>query len=147
VALLTSVVRRGLKVVPAVLNCRIGDCTVRRLDVVAMFASLWLLASMIIDAVTPKELTVYMIGATTAPAFFILAVVYSRRFPKLDFAIIVATLWMITLMVIEFITPKPLSLIVAAIAIVPPAVVGCVINYRHWRSSRSDRPKPAQPTS
>ena len=40
----------------------------RHLDVAVMFASLWLLASMVIDAVTPQELTVYMIGATIAPA-------------------------------------------------------------------------------
>jgi hypothetical protein len=37
----------------------------RRFDVAAMFASLWLLASMIVDIATPKELTVYMIGAAT----------------------------------------------------------------------------------
>ena len=140
-------VGRGLKVVPAVLNCRIGDHTVRQLDVAAMFASLWLLASMIIDALTPKELTVYMIGAATAPAFLILALVYWRRLPKLDFAIIVATLWMTTLMVLEFITPKPLSLIMAAIAIAPPVLVGCVINYRRWRNSKRDRHRPAEPSS
>lgn len=129
------------------LNCRIEDRAVRQIDVAAMFASLWLLASMIIDAVTPRELTVCMIGAATAPAFLILAFTYWRRFPKLDFAIIIATLWMITLMVLEFITPKPLSLIMAAIAIAPPVMVGCVINYRRWRGSRGDRPRPAQPSA
>jgi hypothetical protein len=139
--------RRGLKVIAAVLNCRIGDRAVRHLDVAAMFASLWLLASMIIDAVTPKELTVYMIGAATAPAFLILAFAYWRKYPKLDFGILVATLWLITLMVLEFITPKPLSLMMAAIAIAPAVIVGCVINYGRWRSSRRDRPRPAQPSS
>ena len=41
----------------------------RHLDVAVMFASLWLLASMLIDVLTPKELTVYMIGAAIAPFF------------------------------------------------------------------------------
>ena len=46
-----------------VLTCRTGDSAVRRIDIAAMFVSLWLLASMVIDVLTPKELTVYMIGA------------------------------------------------------------------------------------
>ena len=41
-------------------------------DVAAMFGSLWLLAAMVIDAATPPELTVYMIGAA------IMVVVYSQ---------------------------------------------------------------------
>jgi hypothetical protein len=137
---------RGLKLALAVLNCRIGDCAVRRFDVAAMFVSLWLLASMIIDALTPKELTVYMIGAVTAPAFLILAIVYWRRLPKLDFAIILATLWMITVMVLEFITPRPLSLIMTLVASAPLVMVGCVVNYRRWRHSRISWPKSGPPS-
>src|SRR5689334_18594220 len=68
---------------------------VRRFDVVAVFGSLWLLASMVIDAVTPKELTVYMIGAAIAPATAILAILYWLKAPWLDFAVIFATLWMV----------------------------------------------------
>src|SRR5262249_40991415 len=49
-----------------VLNCR-TEAGVRHFDVAAMFASLWLLTSMVIDAVTPRELSVYMIGAAIAP--------------------------------------------------------------------------------
>jgi hypothetical protein len=41
-------------------NCRTG-AGMRRFDVVTMYVSLWLLASMVIDIATPKELTVYMI--------------------------------------------------------------------------------------
>jgi hypothetical protein len=136
---------RGLKQVLAVLNCRIGDGAVRQLDVAAMFVSLWLLASMIIDALTPKELTIYMIGAVIAPAFLILAIVYWLRLPKLDFTIIFATLWMITAMIIEFITPRPLSLAMMLVAIAPLVIVGCVLNYRRWRRSKSSRPKSSQP--
>jgi hypothetical protein len=124
-----------------------GDRAVRQLDVAAMFASLWLLVSMILDAVTPKELTVLMIGPATAPAFLILAVAYWRRVPKLDFAIMAATLWMATLMLLEFITPKPLSLIMAAIAIAPAVTVGCVVNFTRWRNLRSERARRAQPSS
>jgi hypothetical protein len=112
-----------------------------------MFASLWLLVSMTLDAVTPKELTVLMIGPATAPAFLILAVAYWRRVPKLDFAIMAATLWMATLMLLEFITPKPLSLIMAAIAIAPAVTVGCVVNFTRWRNLRSERARRAQPSS
>jgi phosphatidylserine synthase len=111
-----------------------------------MFVCLWLLASMIIDALTPKELTVYMIGGVTAPAFLILAIVYWRRLPKLDFAIIFATLWMITVMVLEFITPRPLSLSITLGAIAPLVIVGCVVNYRRWRRSKSNRPKSSRPS-
>ena len=118
----------------------------RQLDVAAMFVCLWLLASMIIDALTPKELTVYMIGGVTAPAFLILAMVYWRRLPKLDFAIIFATLWMITVMVLEFITPRPLSLSITLGAIAPLVIVGCVVNYRRWRRLKSNRPKSSRPS-
>ena len=64
----------------------------RRFDVVAMFASLWLLASMVIDVATPKELTVFMIGAAIAPATGITALLYWARVPTLDFAVSFATL-------------------------------------------------------
>ncbi len=35
------------------------------LDIVAMFAALWLLASMVLDALTPKELTAIMIAVNS----------------------------------------------------------------------------------
>ena len=109
----------------------------RQLDVAAMFVSLWLLASMVIDALTPKELTVYMIAATIAPAVVILAVLYWKRVSKFDFTVAFATLWMTTWIVLELISPKPLSLLVVVIAVAPLVVVGAVINFRRWRRSRS----------
>ena len=38
------------------------------IDTAIMFAALWLLGSMVLDYLTPKELTVYMIAAASAPA-------------------------------------------------------------------------------
>jgi hypothetical protein len=107
----------------------------RRFDVVAMFASLWLLASMIIDIATPKELTVYMIGAATAPATVITALLYWLRVPRLDFAVSSTTLWLVSGMVIELITPKPLSPFIALAAFAPMAIVGIVIHFQNWRRS------------
>jgi hypothetical protein len=101
-----------------------------------MFVSLWLLASMVIDALTPKELTVYMIGAAIAPAVVILAVLYWKRVPRFDFAVAFATLWMTTWIVLELISPKPLSLFVVVIAVAPLLVVGAAINLRRWRRSK-----------
>jgi hypothetical protein len=112
---------------------------VKRFDVVAVFGSLWLLASMVIDAVTPKELTVYMIGATIAPATAILAVLYWLKVPGLDFAVIFATLWMVSGMVLEIVAPRALSPWVAGVAVAPLLIVGIVVNLQFLRRSR-DRP-------
>ena len=108
----------------------------RRFDVAAMFGSLWLLASMVIDAATPKELSVYMIGAAIAPATAISATLYWLRVPRTDFAVIFATLWMISVMVLELITPKPLSPLMVLIAFVPMVIVGIVLNFQYWRRAR-----------
>jgi len=110
---------------------------VRQLDVAAMFVSLWLLASMVIDVLTPKELTVYMIAATIAPAIAILAVLYWKRVSGFDFAVAFATLWMVSWIVLELISPKPLSLVVVVVAVAPLLIVGAVVNFRRWRRSRS----------
>jgi hypothetical protein len=101
-----------------------------------MFASLWLLASMVIDVITPPELTVYVIGATIAPAIVVLALLYWKRVSRFDFAIALATLWMVTWIVLELISPKPLSLLLTAAAAVPLLAVGAVVNLRRWRDSR-----------
>ena len=108
----------------------------RQLDVVAMFASLWLLASMVIDAVTPRELTVYMIGATIAPAIVILALLYWRRVPRFDLAVAFATLWMAAWIALELISPVPLSLLFLVVAIAPLGIVGAVVNFHRWRNLR-----------
>jgi hypothetical protein len=108
----------------------------RRFDVAAMFASLWLLASMIVDIATPKELTVYMIGAATAPATVITALLYWLRVPRLDFAVSFTTLWLVSGMAIELITPKPLSPFIAIAAAAPIVIVGVAIRFQNWRRSR-----------
>jgi hypothetical protein len=108
----------------------------RRFDVVTMYVSLWLLASMVIDIATPKELTVYMIGAAIAPAIAITALLHWLRVPRLDFAVSFATLWLVSGIVIELITPKPLSPLVALVAVAPMVIVGTVINFQCWRRLR-----------
>jgi len=111
-------------------NCRTS------FDLVAMSASLWLLASMVIDAATPKELNVYMIGAALAPMTAISTALWWLRVPLLDFSVVFATLWMASVMVLEIITPKPMSLLIAAIAVAPLLIVGTVINFQRWRCSK-----------
>jgi hypothetical protein len=106
---------------------------VRQLDVAVMFASLWLLASMVIDAITPPELTVYTIGATTAPAVVVMAILYLKRISRFDFAVALATLWMVTWIVLELVSPQPMSLLLAMVAILPLLAVGAVVNFRRWR--------------
>jgi hypothetical protein len=110
----------------------------RRFDIAAMFGSLWLLASMLIDAMTPKELTVYMIGAAIAPATVVSAILYWLRVPAIDFAVVFATLWMMSAMAIDLITPDPPSPVMAVVALAPLAIVGIVINLLSWL-----RPIPA----
>jgi hypothetical protein len=109
---------------------------VRQLDVAVMFASLWLLASMVIDAITPPELTVYAIAATTLPAVVIMAILYLKRISRFDFAVALAALWLVTWVVLELISPKPMSLLLAMAAIAPLLVVGVVVNFRRWREAR-----------
>ena len=46
----------------------------------------------------PKELTVYLIAAATGPAAFGTAICYFLRVPKVDFAMIVMALWLVTSM-------------------------------------------------
>ena len=108
----------------------------RQLDVVVMFASLWLLASMVVDAITPPELTVYTIAASIAPAMVILAFLYWKRVSRFDFAVALATLWLATWIILELVSPKPMSLLLAVAAAVPLLAVGAVVNFRRWRESR-----------
>ena len=91
---------------------------------------------MVVDIATPKELTVYMIGAAIAPAIAIAALLHWHGVPRLDFAVIFATLWLVSGIVIELITPKPLSPLVALVAVAPMVIVGTVINFQCWRRSR-----------
>ena len=109
----------------------------RRLDVAAMFGSLWLLASMVIDVLTPKELTVYMIGAAIAPPAVILAILYWKRVPRFDLIVAFGTLWMAAGIVLELITPKLLSPFAAMIAPTPLVITGVVIHFQRWSHSRA----------
>ena len=107
----------------------------KRFDAIIMFASLWLFASMVIDILTPKELTVYAIGAAIAPATAISALLYWFAVPRIDFAVCFSVLWMISGMVLELISPVPLSPLMIVVTIVPMVVVGTVINVQCWRRS------------
>ena len=108
----------------------------RHVDAAIMFVSLWLLASMLLDALTPKELNVYMIGAAIAPATAISAALYWLRVPKLDFAMVFSTIWMASEMVLEMVTPAPLSPIMSVVAVAPLLIVGIVINVQGRRRSK-----------
>jgi hypothetical protein len=105
-------------------------------DIAIMFAALWLLGSMVLDYLTPKELTIYMIAAATAPAVVGTALSYYLRFPQIDFLLILATLWLVAALTIEWISPVPLPgfLIVAAVA--PALIVGAILHWHRYRSSK-----------
>lgn len=111
----------------------------RHVDVIVMFVCLWLLASMLLDAVTPDEFSVYVIGAAIAPAMSISGILYWLRVPAIDFAIVFAVLWMTSEMALEMIAPKPLSQVMALVAIVPMLIVGTVLYIQRRR-----KPKPRQ---
>ena len=108
----------------------------KHLDAAIMFVSLWLLASMVLDAVTPKELSVYVIGAAIAPATAVSAALYWLRVPKLDFAVAFATVWMVSGMVLEMVTPSPFSPLALIVMVAPLVTVGIVINILGWRRSK-----------
>ena len=87
----------------------------RPVDVATMFGVLWLLGSMLVDVLTPKELTVYMIAAATAPGVIVVGLCYYLQFPMIDFTMILVTFWLAAAVAIGWISPKPLpSFIIAA---------------------------------
>jgi hypothetical protein len=113
------------------------------IDIVAMFAAIWLLASMVLDALTPKELTAVMIGAAIGPAVIITAVFYYLRVPRTDFAVLFACLWLISDIAIELISPKPLPNFLIVLGFVPALLVGAVLHWQRY-SGRHDRlPSPS----
>ncbi|SRR5579871_410164 len=105
----------------------------KRFDAIVMFVSLWLLASMVLDVLTPDELTVYAIGAALAPATLVSALLYWLGVPRIDFAVCFSVLWMVTGMVLELISPKPLSPYLIVVAVLPALIVGVAINVQRWR--------------
>ncbi|MDX6458861.1 MAG: hypothetical protein QOE55_2558 [Acidobacteriaceae bacterium] len=111
-------------------------CVRHPIDVAIMFAALWLLGSMVLDHLTPKELTVYMIAAATAPAVIGTALSYYLRFPAIDFVSISATLWLIAALTIEWISPVPLPGFMIGAALAPALVVGAILHWHRYRSRR-----------
>jgi hypothetical protein len=106
------------------------------MDTAVMSGALWLLAAMLIDALTPKELTVYMIGTVLAPAVIVGAVFYHLKLPSQDLAISLATSWLVSVMVIEWIAPKPISPYFMAAAVAPSILVGAWLHgSERWRRS------------
>src|SRR4030081_1038867 len=104
-----------------------------------MFAALWLLGSMVLDYLTPKELTVYMIAAATAPAVIGTGLSYYLRFAKIDFVLILATLWLVAARTIEWISPVPLPSFLIGAALAPALIVGAIL---HWHRYRSGQRRP-----
>jgi hypothetical protein len=105
------------------------------IDIIAMFAAIWLLASMVLDAVTPKELTAVMIAIAIGPAVVITAVFYYLRCPRTDFAVMFAALWLISDVAIAFISPKEFPYFLIVLGFVPAAIIGIVQRFqrRHER--------------
>ena len=113
------------------------------LDIVAMFAALWLLASMVLDALTPKELTAVMIGIAIGPAVVITAVFYYLRCPRTDFAVMFAALWLISDIAIAFISPKELPHLLIVLGFVPALLIGSVLHWQRFQHRHERLPAPS----
>jgi len=109
-------------------------CVRHPIDISIMFAALWLLGSMVLDYLTPRELTVYMIAAATAPAVIGTALSYYLRFPTVDFVLILATLWLVAALTIEWISPVPLPGFMIGAAVAPALIVGAILHWHRYRS-------------
>ena len=106
------------------------------LDTAVISGALWLLAAMLIDVLTPKELNASIIATVLAPAIIVGAVFYHLKLPGPDLAITLATLWLVSMMAIEWITPKPISPYFLIAAVVPAIVVGVWLHgTARWRRS------------
>jgi hypothetical protein len=106
------------------------------IDVATMFAALWLLVSIVLDYLTPKELTIYMIAAATAPAVIGTGVSYYLRFPRIDFVLILTTLWLVAALTIEWISPVPLPAFLIGAAVAPALIVGAILHWHRYRSGQ-----------
>jgi hypothetical protein len=104
------------------------------MDTAVMSGALWLLAALLIDILTPKELTALMVGEILAPAVIVGAVLYHMKLPGPDLAISLATLWLVSVMMIEWITPKPISPHFMTAALAPSILVGAWLHgMARWR--------------
>jgi hypothetical protein len=117
------------------------------IDAAIMFTALWVLASMTLDILTPKELTAVMIGVAIAPAMLVAALLHVLRYPLVDFIIMFATLWLIAAMSIECISPTQLSPLMIIGAFVPALSVGLWLRiwpgFRRVTAEQSDGETPA----
>ena len=113
------------------------------LDIVAMFAALWLLASMMLDALTPKELTAIMIAVAIGPAILITAVFYYLRCARTDFAVMFAALWLISDIAIAFVSPKVLPHFLIVLGFVPALLIGSVLHWQRSRRRHEQLPAPS----
>ena len=111
----------------------------KRFDAIVMFAVLWLLTSMVVDVLTPKDLTFYAIASALVPAATISGLLYWCRIPKRDFAVCFSILWMMSGMAIELISPIPLPSFMIIVSLLPILVVGIVVNFNYWRQSSGSR--------
>ncbi len=117
-------------------------------DIAVMFTALWVLASMILDLLTPVELTIYMIAAAIAPAVLVASLLYYFRFPLVDFAVMFAALWLLAAMTIEWISPKQLSSLMIVGAFVPALIVGVWLRIRpRFRTATADKPEGVEVSS
>ncbi|MGY4629668.1 hypothetical protein [Bradyrhizobium sp. USDA 4486] len=113
------------------------------LDIVAMFAALWLLAAMVLDALTPKELTAVMIGIAIGPAIVITAVFYYLRCPRTDFAVMFAALWLISDIAMAFISPTQLPHFLIALGFLPALLIGLVLHWQRFQRRHERLPLPS----
>jgi hypothetical protein len=119
-----------------------GGSMRRPFDTVVIFGTLWLLGSMTIDVLTPKELTVFMIGAALAPGMALAALLYALDYPLIDFSIAASALWVGTTIALTMITPKPLSSHAVWVGLVPPLVAGGLIRVvRKWLGKKAGKPE------
>ncbi|MEY9426284.1 hypothetical protein ABH975_001599 [Bradyrhizobium ottawaense] len=113
------------------------------LDIVAMFAALWLLAAMMLDALTPKELTAIMIGVAIGPAIVITAVFYYLRCARTDFAVMFAALWLISDIAIAFVSPTQLPHFLIALGFLPALLIGSVLHWHRFQRRQEQLPAPS----
>ena len=114
------------------------------IDIIAMFAAIWLLASMVLDALTPKELTAVMIAIAIGPAVITTAVFYYLGFSRIDFAVLFSALWLISDIAIAFISPKELPHFLIVLGFVPAVLIGIVL---HWQRFQHRHERLALPTA
>ncbi|MHC2625095.1 putative membrane protein [Bradyrhizobium huanghuaihaiense] len=113
------------------------------IDIIAMFAAIWLLASMVLDALTPKELTAIMIAIAIGPAIVITAVFYYLRCPRTDFAVIFAALWLISDIAIAFISQKELPHFLIVLGFAPALLIGIVLHWQRFQRRHEQLPAPS----